>query len=403
MENHVKRSGTGTAVLLTTAACFVYMVTCGIRNNFGLMLTAITEHAGLAFASVSFVLAVGQFCFGVTQPLSGLLADRRGNRFALVTGLVCAAAGTVLLPLCRSQGSLMLVLGILLPGGLGLTSFGLLLDSVTPRIPASLRTLASGVLNASSGMGNTLMTPVVSGAILAGGLTMGAGTLAILAAIAIPVTWFLCGRNDKKRTPKGGKEENLSVGELTREAVHSRDYLFIVFGFFTCGFHMALITNHLATEIMSYGYSYQEAANAFSIYGVATILGALAVGAVCGRLSMKNVLGTLYASRTLWIVLFFLLPKTMPVICGYIILLGATGSSTVTPVSELCRSLFGQRGVTIFFGVAFVAHQIGSFFSAWLGGVCFESTGGYTAIWAVDAVLSLAAALVSYKLRVRKQ
>ena len=164
---------------------------------------------------------------------------------------------------------------------------------------------------------------------------------------------------------------------------------------------MAIITNHLPTEIMSYGYTYEQSSAAFSVYGVATITGALLTGAICSKLRMKNVLGALYASRTVWTILFFLLPKTMPVIYAYIILLGATGAATVTPVSGICRRLFGQRGVSIFFGVAFVAHQIGGFLSAWLGGVCYEVTGTYVVIWTVDAVFCAVAALVSFLIRAR--
>lgn len=294
----------------------------------------------------------------------------------------------------------MLVLGMLLPGGLGMISYGLLIGTISLRLPESSRSIVSGIVNASSGIGNTLLTPVISTAIAAGGLLLGAGVLAVLAAAMIPVTLLMCGRREPAaRQMEARKETGPTVGELARLAWGSRDYRFIVLGFFTCGFHMAIITNHLATQIMSYGHSYEKTSMAFSIYGVATILGALATGAVCSRLRMKTVLGVLYGSRTVWTVLFFLLPKTMPVICGYIILLGATGAATVTPVSGICRKLFGQRGVSIFFGAAFVAHQIGGFLSAWLGGVCFDASGSYAAIWAADAVLAALAALVSFLIR----
>lgn len=399
MKTETKKTSFWTMALLTAAACFVYMISSGIRNNFGMMLSAIVEHAGLTVASVSFVLAVGQFCFGVTQPLSGIVADRRGNRSSLLSGIFCSVAGVALLPVCTNVWSLMLVLGILLPGGLGMISYGLLIGTISSRLPESSRSIVSGIVNASSGIGNTLLTPVVSTAIAAGGLLLGSGVLVILAAAMAPVTLLMCGSRETATRQPAAQKGGLTVGELVRLARGSRDYLFIVLGFFTCGFHMALITNHLATQIMSYGYSYEETSMAFSIYGVATILGALATGVLCSRLRMKNVLGMLYGSRAVWSILFFLLPKSMPVICGYIVLLGATGAATVTPVSGICRKLFGQRGVSIFFGVAFVAHQIGGFLSAWLGGICFETSGSYTTVWVADTVMAVLAALVSFLIR----
>ena len=86
MHMHPQKSTWMTTVFLTALAAFLYMISCGIRNNFGIMLNAITEHAGLTYASASFVLAVGQFCFGITQPVSGIIADRKGNRFPCCAG-----------------------------------------------------------------------------------------------------------------------------------------------------------------------------------------------------------------------------------------------------------------------------------------------------------------------------
>lgn len=106
MENDKNEKSTTivTIVLLTLAASFLYMMNCGIRNNFGIMLSAIIENAGLTLASVSFVLAVGQFCFGVTQPIFGIIADKKGNRFSLLVGIICTAAGIVFLPFVRRNG-----------------------------------------------------------------------------------------------------------------------------------------------------------------------------------------------------------------------------------------------------------------------------------------------------------
>lgn len=57
-------------------------------------------------------------------------------------------------------------------------------------------------------------------------------------------------------------------------------------------------------------------------------------------------------------------------------LLGLTDAATVTPVSGLCRRLFGTSGITVICGVTLSAHQAGGFLSAWLGGVCFERSAG---------------------------
>lgn len=381
---------------LTLAASFLYFIGSGIRNNFGVMLSGIIENTGIAFAAVSFVLAVAQLCYGVTQPMFGILADKKGNRLALLIGILCTAAGIILLPFCKTQATLMLTLGILIPGGLGALSYGILLGAILDRIPDKNGPVVSGVVNASSGIGNTFLTPVISMTIAAGGLHYGMKVLAVPTLLMLPVMLLMC-RGERKKTKAEVLEKGADI--KLRDAVKSRDYKFIMAGFFTCGFHMAIITNHLPTEILSYGYSNAETSFAFSVYGIATVLGCLASGAFCAKFRQKNVLGTLYSSRSLMILLFFILPKTLPIICGFIFLLGFTGSATMTPVLGICRKLFGFRGAAIFFSVAFFIHQIGGFLSAWLAGECFAAWGSYIVIWTVDILLAGMAGTVSYMIR----
>ena len=397
MEREIKKDKKVVTVWMTAAACFIYMMNSGIRNNFGIMLKAISENTGMNYASVSFVLAVAQLSFGITQPVFGIIAEKKGSRFSLLAGIICVIFGAALTPICRTTFCLMLVLGILLPGGLGALSFGAIMGTISSKIPPKNQAAVNGIVNASSGIGNTLFAPIISTAIAAGGLVSGMRVLSILSVMMIPVTIAMCGKKETIEVNAISSDKvKMDMPGLFKMAFNNRNYLFIVIGFFTCGFHMAIITNHFATEIMSYGYSYELSAYAFSIYGVATIIGCLAAGVMCSRFAMEKVLGTLYASRAFITFVFFMMPKTMPVICIYIFLLGFTGSSTVTPVSGLCGKLFGTRGVTIFFSFAFFVHQIGGFLSAWLGGLSFESFGSYQVIWMADIILCLAAAAVSY-------
>ena len=103
MKDKNEKNGIVTLLLMTAAACFIYMMNSGIRNNFGIMLQAITENTGLTFASVSFVLAIAQLSFGITQPISGVIAEKRGSRFSLIVGIVCLVIGAGLTPKSKTK------------------------------------------------------------------------------------------------------------------------------------------------------------------------------------------------------------------------------------------------------------------------------------------------------------
>ena len=98
-------------VLFTFLGGFIFVIGSGIRNNYGIMLDSIIANSGVPFTTVSFILAVGQFIFGAIQPAFGILASKKGHVYTLVSGVVLTVTGVLLLPLCRSTTSLMIVLG----------------------------------------------------------------------------------------------------------------------------------------------------------------------------------------------------------------------------------------------------------------------------------------------------
>ncbi len=62
-------------------------------------------------------------------------------------------------------------------------------------------------------------------------------------------------------------------------------------------------------------------------------------------------------------------------------MLGLLWLSTVPPTSGLVAVMFGTRWLAMLFGFAFFSHQVGGFLGVWLGGVLFERTGSYDAVW----------------------
>ncbi|RYF38468.1 MAG: MFS transporter, partial [Comamonadaceae bacterium] len=61
--------------------------------------------------------------------------------------------------------------------------------------------------------------------------------------------------------------------------------------------------------------------------------------------------------------------------------------------------LFGTANLAMLFGIVMLAHQIGGFFGAYLGGYVFQVTGSYDWVWSVDLVLAAGAALVHLPIR----
>jgi predicted MFS family arabinose efflux permease len=75
-----------------------------------------------------------------------------------------------------------------------------------------------------------------------------------------------------------------------------------------------------------------------------------------------------------------------------------TGDATVSPTSGLVSENFSVSKVATLIGVLFFAHQIGAFFSAWLGGVLRQALGSYTVLWMIDVALCLFACAMSLRI-----
>jgi predicted MFS family arabinose efflux permease len=392
--------------LITLAGSYIYATYSGIRNNSGIMLNPIMKNSSLSFTSVSFILAVGQLVFGLVQPAFGIIAAKKGNARALVSGVILTVAGLILTPLCKSAAALMLCLGFILPAGTGAISYGIIVGTIASKVPRKAVPFVSGVINASSGIGNTAFSPVTDFLIRTGGLTRGMSILAIPVVLTLPVS-LLMGKKEKRAisttaetvSQAHSQAARVNIRAMFRRAFHSRTYLYLAAGFFTCGFHMALILNHLPTQIQTFGFSSESTAYAFSVYGVITMLGSIVSGSLCGKFKMKNVLGFYYGLRPVTILCFLLAPKTLSTVTIFTALFGFSGAATVPPVSGIINKTFGAESIATLFGLVFVVHQLGGFFGAWIGGICFDMTGSYTPVWIAGIVLGTAASAISFAIK----
>jgi predicted MFS family arabinose efflux permease len=89
----------------------------------------------------------------------------------------------------------------------------------------------------------------------------------------------------------------------------------------------------------------------------------------------------------------------VPVLLLFAAVMGVTYLSTVPPTATLVARFFGPAHMATLFGGVMVTHQIGAFLGAWLGGLVYQSTGGYGLMWAMDVALAAAAALVHLPIR----
>jgi predicted MFS family arabinose efflux permease len=386
--------------LVLLAAAGTFALTMGVRQTMGLFLSPLNTSTGLGLASISLAFAFGQLWWGLTQPFAGAVADKIGAGRVLLAGTVLVALGTILTPYMTSTLGLVLVIGVLAAGGAGMAGPAVLMSAATRLIPPEKRGMATGIINAGGSTGQFLLAPLAATLMVGIGWMSAMQVLGVLVLLALPAAWVLKGHSRQPAGATGPKP--LGTREAIRDALRNPSYLMLAAGFFVCGFHVAFLATHLPGVVAACGLATEWAGWSLALLGLFNIVGSIAMGWAVGRWRMKSLLSLVYAVRGVAVLVFLLAPKTGPVVLLFSAVMGITFLSTVPPTAGLVAKFFGPANMATLFGIVMLAHQVGGFLGAWLGGTVFQATGSYDWVWYIDIVLAAGAALVHLPIREAK-
>ena len=379
------RNPSAQAWLLVAAAVGILAITMGSRSVFGLFISPLNSATGLGIATISFAVAMSQLTWGAAQPLAGLLADRYGAARVIAAGSLLAAASGMLIPFAGGAPLLVLLLGI---AGVAATvgSPSLLVGTVSARVSPEKRGLVAGVIGAGGPLGQLLLAPVTQGIILAAGWVTAALSVAALSILALPLAHAF------RRKPGAPAPAAARGGATVRDALSSRGFWLINATFFVCGLHVFFLVTHLPGVIEACGLPPAVSGLALAVLGLFNIAGSIGAGFVIQRYSMKATLAALFAARALGIAAFLAAPKTEFTVLAFSVWMGLTYMAVLPPTAGLVGKLYGAERLATLLGLVFLLHQVGAFLGSWLGGVVFEATGGYDAMWLLDLTLAAIAA-----------
>jgi predicted MFS family arabinose efflux permease len=403
---HAVASGRATILPVIVLSFCIIMVAYGTRLTVGLFVRPIMDATGIGIAEMSMALAIGQLSWGIFHPIFGAWAYK-GSPFAvLTTGMICIAVGQTLTVWADGFWTLTLAQGLLTPGGVAAGSFAVLFGIAVSRLPAGVWSVSGGIINAGGSVGQFLYAPAIHMVTHLRSYCASLYMLAALALLAVLPSWALCriqtlpDREDEKTAAgQGTCLERERLCEQLGVALRNPSYILLNAGFFTCGFHIAFLVTHLPGEITMCGHAAAVSAASISLIGLCNIAGSIAVGFICRHFLMKNILAWLYGLRAVIIGIYLLSPKTEPAFYVFACAIGFTWLATVPPTAGIVGKLFGRRYLATLFGLAFLSHQVGGFFGAWLGGIAMERTGNFLWVWYADMLLALCAAIVNLPIR----
>ena len=277
------------------------------------------------------------------------------------------------------------------------------MGAISPIIGEERAAVVSGVVQASAGIGDALMSPAIQILTDNYGISFSLPVFSVPILLTIPAVIWL-GASKKRQDRQSSAqvkvpEQKEKLSKILGTAIHDPAYWCLLVGFSTCGFHMAIIETHLFSQYVSCGIPSGIASLTLTVYGIMTMIGAVISGFLGQKFKMKTVLTGIYGFRVLIGLCFLFFAKTIPfafIATGF---LGLTGDSTVPPTTGIISKKVGVAKMAVVYGSIFIGHQVGAFASAWLGGVLVHTALGYSALWIVDLCLSLIAAVFSYRIK----
>jgi predicted MFS family arabinose efflux permease len=388
---------------VVVAAAAILLITMGARQTLGLFVAPLNRSTGAGIVAISLAMAVGQFVWGLAQPVFGAIAEHYGSRIVLYVGALTLALGALLTTVVSSELGLIFSIGVVFATGAAAGSFSVLIGATARSLAPERRAFASGVINAGGSLGQFLLAPISQIIIAAFGWVVAMYALAGAALATIPLGRLLTSARDgaahAATDVAGGTPGSLTLREQLRTAARNKSYWCLHLGFFTCGFHIAFLVTHLPGEVNLCALPASVAAGSLAIIGLSNVAGSLSIGWLGGVFRMKYLLFWVYFTRAVAIAVYLAMPRTALTFYVFAAVLGFTWLSTVPPTAGIVGKLFGVRYLATLFGLTLLSHQIGGFFGAWLGGLALVRFGDYSWMWYADMALAVLAAFINLPIR----
>jgi predicted MFS family arabinose efflux permease len=375
------------------AGCLVAFVGFGFAATFGVFLRPMSEELGWGREVFSLSVAVQALFWGITQPLAGMVADKRGSAPVLAVGAVLAALGfalrgTVIDPV------VFVASGVIVGIGTGACSFAVVIVALGKVVAPARRSFVMGLGTAAASAGMFVGAPMATQ--LVSGIGWQNSLLVIAASflLILPMLAFIARVSRPTAATAHG-----SVRSAIRIAFADRSYVLLFFGFFVCGFHVSFIQTHLPAYIVDSGLLPIIGATSLALIGLFNIAGSFLSGWSGQVYSKKKLLSGIYFVRAIVIGAFVLLPMSPTGVLLFSAAMGVLWLSTVPLTTGLVAQTQGLRFLSTLAGLVFFSHQTGAFVGAWLGGRLYDLTGSYDTMWWAAIALGLLATLLHLPIR----
>jgi MFS transporter, OFA family, oxalate/formate antiporter len=388
---------------LIVAALFA--VTYGISTPlaaYGVFLPVLAEAFTWSRGSIAAALSVNLLLGGVAGFGIGALADRCGPRLMLALTVPLAGAGFALVSMVGARWHLYLFVGVM--GGVGMSSFYLLSASTVTRWFEDRRGLALALVLVGFNLGYISAGPLAAWLIAQVGwrgayalLGGGCGLLSLLAALTVRLPSALEIASLRRVSRRLEASRGVAPGIVSRaaaeggltlhEALVDPRQWYLNVAWLLLGGLALMVSVHIVPFARDRGIGLAGASLALTAYGVGSVSGRIAAGAVSDRLGTLPTIRAAYVIQGLALLALWWLPSREALL-GCLAAFGIGFAASDTMIVKVIPDIFGVRAIGAVMGVLTLGWRSGAAVGPAAAGFLYDVTGSYAvpfggASWAV--------------------
>src|SRR5438270_8130386 len=386
------------------------LISAGTVGAPGVFIVPLQKEFGWTTAEVSSALSIRFILFGLMAPFAAALMNRYGLRNVTLSALLVVVSGLVASLAMTKIWHLMLLWGVVIGLGTGMTAL-VLGATVAARWFAARRGLVVGILTASVATGQLVFLPLLATltdhygwrtALALMCVMLGVAALAVLMIMRDrPSDVGLRPFGDEGTEPLPAPPPNTApimaaaLGTL-RDASKTKVFWILFATFFICGASTnGLVQVHLIPMCLDFGIPQVQAAGLLAAMGMFDLVVTIGSGWLSVRYDNRYLLFWYYGLRGLSALYLPFTGFSFYGLSLFAMFYGLDWIATVPPTVRLTAQRFGPERANLVFGWIFAGHQLGAGTAAFGAGLSRTVLATYLPAFFAAGALCMVAALIT--------
>jgi MFS family permease len=385
------------------------LIAAGTVGAPGVFIVPLQKEFGWSTAEISSALSIRFILFGLMAPFAAALLNRYGLRNVTLASLLVVASGLVASLFMTQVWQLVLLWGVVIGLGTGMTAL-VLGATIAARWFAARRGLVVGILTASVATGQLVFLPLLASLTESLGWRPALGLICVMLGLAASVVLLVMrdrpgdlglrpfgdeGTEPLPAPPPNTAPIMAAAFAALRDAAKTKVFWILFATFFICGASTnGLVQVHLIPMCLDFGIPQVHAAGLLAAMGIFDFVGTILSGWLSDRYDNRWLLFWYYGLRGLSLLLLPFSDFSFYGLSLFAMFYGLDWIATVPPTVRLTAQRFGPERANLVFGWIFAGHQLGAGTAAFGAGLSRTVLESYLPAFFVAGALCVFAAVI---------